>query len=224
MRDCDIRKALVALLERQHQNDDSLILHELGLCEGEGRADIGVVNGKLTGYEIKSDKDTLDRLPGQTHTYNRCFDRIVLVVTAKHLDEAIQQVPDWWGIWLATILKNGNVALQRRRAAKANPAVDVNAVIQLLWRDEALQLCKRYGISEGLGRKTRRELWSALSAELPKRALLSEVRATLKARGDWRAAPPLFRRGENQPTEPTADRRQHSIDWLLSLSTPNHPR
>lgn len=34
------------------------------------RLDTGVVNGQLVGYDIKSDHDNLDRLPGQMEVYN----------------------------------------------------------------------------------------------------------------------------------------------------------
>jgi hypothetical protein len=36
-----------------------LVLDELGIDHGRQRADIAVINGRMTGYEIKSDRDTL---------------------------------------------------------------------------------------------------------------------------------------------------------------------
>ena len=61
-RDCDIRLALENRLVQQHSNEpDTLIRHEVGICAGKRRLDMAVVNGEFTGYEIKSDADTLAR-------------------------------------------------------------------------------------------------------------------------------------------------------------------
>ena len=66
MRDIDVRTVLAAEVARRYKGDaDTLIIHELGVCSGDARIDLAVVNGKLHGYEIKSDADTLKRLPAQ---------------------------------------------------------------------------------------------------------------------------------------------------------------
>ena len=45
------------VLKRYRRSPHTLVLNELGLRHGKCRADIAVVNGSLTGYEIKSDDD-----------------------------------------------------------------------------------------------------------------------------------------------------------------------
>src|SRR5690242_17854466 len=66
LRDRDVRKALKSKLLREHIADPrTLVLDELGLRHGACRVDIAVVNGSMHGYEIKSDSDTLERLPSQ---------------------------------------------------------------------------------------------------------------------------------------------------------------
>jgi len=57
-----------------------------------------VVNGKLHGYEIKSDADTLKRLPAQAEVYSAVFDLVTIVVGEHHLDTVRAIVPEWWGI------------------------------------------------------------------------------------------------------------------------------
>lgn len=67
MRDRDVRQALHRKVLKEHHGDaDTLVLDELGLRHGTCRVDIAVVNGYLHGYEIKSDSDTLERLPARS--------------------------------------------------------------------------------------------------------------------------------------------------------------
>ena len=66
LKDSDIRKSLYNNILKKHEDaSDTIVLNELGLLQGACRVDIAVVNGSLHGYEIKSEADTLDRLPYQ---------------------------------------------------------------------------------------------------------------------------------------------------------------
>jgi len=63
MRDIDVRRKLRVEVERSHECEfDTLIVEELGLCQGIARVDLAVVNGSVHRYEIKSESDTLTRL------------------------------------------------------------------------------------------------------------------------------------------------------------------
>jgi hypothetical protein len=64
--DFDIRLALHAKrLRRLKTHPNTLVIDELGLAHAKSRIDVAVINGCIHGYEIKSDKDTLDRLSKQ---------------------------------------------------------------------------------------------------------------------------------------------------------------
>ena len=94
-----MRYVLRENLDRKHVADrNTLIVEELGLCRGTARVDIAVVNGQLSGYEIKSDRDTLSRLPAQMATYSRVFDTMTAVVAERHLGSTKAIIPDWWGV------------------------------------------------------------------------------------------------------------------------------
>lgn len=94
MRDRDVRQALHRKVLKEHHGDaDTLVLDELGLRHGTCRVDIAVVNGYLHGYEIKSDSDTLERLPAQIATYGLVLDRATLVVGERHLEKAKPLIP-----------------------------------------------------------------------------------------------------------------------------------
>ncbi len=64
MRDAQVRQAFHrSVLRAANECNDTVVIDELGLKNGIVRADIVVLNGKMIGYEIKTDRDTLKRLP-----------------------------------------------------------------------------------------------------------------------------------------------------------------
>jgi hypothetical protein len=61
------------------------------------RAGMVVVGRSLDAFEIKSERDTLRRLPRQALAHERLFDRCTLVVAERHSDHAAAMLPEWWG-------------------------------------------------------------------------------------------------------------------------------
>lgn len=189
MRDSDIRQALKTYLKDLHRSDpDTLIVDELGLFQGAARVDVAVINHQITGYEIKSDQDTLTRLPVQVRLFSRVLDQAVLIAGTNHLKAALEMVPPWWGIQEAAQVE-GKIVLIPRREPAVNPEVDPFALAQLLWRDEALAILKDHGLDRGLRSKPRRVLWHALAAHLSIEDLRSAVCSTIKTRKNWREVP-----------------------------------
>ncbi|MGO9915716.1 MAG: sce7726 family protein [Isosphaeraceae bacterium] len=221
MRDFDIRRALRALLEENHNGESStLIIDELGLRQGKARADMAVINGSIDGYEIKSELDTLDRLPQQSEIYGECFDSITLVVGSKHLMTATAKIPGCWGIMLAEE-KDGIVELTQIRHAQKNEQVNPEAIVQLLWREEVTAALKEVGITHGLRTKKKKELSGLLVSALSSDRLRLIVRDKIKARGDWRVERRQARCSDSSPMPATAKDRQANLTWLLSLESPN---
>lgn len=187
MNDQSIRVALLHRLSETYQDDpNTLIVEELGVLHGSARIDIAVVNGTLAGFEIKSDRDSLRRLPTQARQFSTVLHAATLVVGAKHHDKAIEMVPIWWGIELATQTDNGKVSLERTRSLEHNPNPDPRSVAKLLWRNEALDVLEELGLASGFRRSPRREIYSALAAALTWEQLHSTVCACLKKRENWR--------------------------------------
>ena len=134
MRDSDIRLALYAKLSEEYGNDPTTFVRpEVGLCAGKRRIDVMVVNGELTGYEIKSDEDTLARLVGQAEAYGLVLDRAVLVTTNRYLEDALAVLPNWWGVTVARAEDNV-VHLECVRSPALNCEHDAFALAQFLWR------------------------------------------------------------------------------------------
>jgi hypothetical protein len=187
MRDSDIRLVVRQRLTIQFGHDPAtLILDELGLCEGKVRADLAVVNGSLKGFEIKSDQDTLKRLAVQASIYNKIFDTVTIIVTHHHLEEIETLVPAWWGIILAERNDNRSLRLQLWRDEGLNESHDPFALAQLLWRDEVLELLRYHNLNAGLSSRPRKYLWEALVKNFSLCLLREIVRNQLKLRRTWR--------------------------------------
>ena len=176
--DAIIRNALKKELLSIHATDKKVrIIEELGVRHGSARMDIAVINGIMHGYEIKSDKDTLQRLPEQMNIYNSVFDEITLVVGKTHLFESINLIPDWWGVTIAkTIGSDDKITFNIIRKAQKNPLKNRPAIAKLLWREEALEILEELGKADGLRSKPRSLIYEKLSSVLSPVVLGEKVR------------------------------------------------
>jgi len=188
VRDPDIRAELHRRLRLRHGSDpNARIVDEMSVLTGECRIDVALINGRLEGFEIKSDGDSLARLPRQAMAYGRVFDRLTMVCAERHVDSAVSLLPEWWGIEVAE-QRGSRTRIIRKRAARANPALEPQAIAQLLWRAEALSALEKLDAAQGLRSKPRRTLWSALAEAAPRHQLRAMVRETLRARRGWLTA------------------------------------
>jgi hypothetical protein len=201
---------------------DTAIIDELSLSQGEARVDLAVINGSFGGYEIKSDRDTLTRLPHQLAVYELCFNTVTIVVGSSHVAACRDSVPSWWGIWEAIRRPDETVALEERRRPINNERISPEQVVQLLWRDEVLQALKDLGIAAP-SKATRRDLWKTLVASSSPSVLFKTVRDRLRARGDWRSAPTPFRCGDSFQSVAKSQRSQMNRRWLLSALSQHRP-
>ncbi len=152
------------------------------------RADVVVIGRTMDAFEIKTERDTLKRLPRQADAYARVFDRCHAVVAHRHVDKALEILPPWWGVWIIGD-KRSFVTL---RDAEPNGRVDPETLVRLLWRDEA------YAALCGLGtfpdpRAGRFRLWEMLLALLDVDSLRRVVRQTLLGRDARQARIPSRR-------------------------------
>jgi hypothetical protein len=187
--DTIIREALMNRLSKEYAPyKDHRIIPELGLWHGASRIDIAVVNGVLHGFEIKSDRDTLIRLPEQMGAYNSVFDKVTLVVGSSHLIDAFKRVPEWWGIETAHISGDGFVFFNTIRDPRDNPEQDDISIARLLWRREALDLLESVGKADGVRSKSRDVVYVRVAESIESEALKKYVRNVLQsARPNWRS-------------------------------------
>jgi hypothetical protein len=160
-------------------------VYEFWVPRSHERADIAVI-GKATieAFEIKTDRDTLKRLPRQAEAYARLFDRCHVVLSLRHLDKAMEMLPPWWGVLVIDL--EGPPSFLRVREAVSNTGVDPETLVRLLWREEAhAALC-------GLGaapdpRVGRPGMWEQLLNLLDLDGLKGVVREALLHRDPARA-------------------------------------
>lgn len=221
-RDADIRKVLLATLEAKY-NDKThdLIVEEFG-CKA-ARADVAVINGALHAYEIKSDSDSLNRLPSQMKAYEGVFEYVTLVCGSRLLERARAEIPGWWGLQKAEF-SNGAVAIQEVRTTKPNPNQSPLAVARMLWKTEALAVLRKCGHRGVTSRCTAEEVWNSVAANVPIADLTHEVRQAIKARGGSGFAKLSIPDDGSCTTESTVQ-VSHSLDlsWLLSLQSQRLP-
>lgn len=187
MRDRDVRKALHSKVLREHHGQaNTLVLDELGLRHGTVRVDIAVVNGFLHGYEIKSDADTLDRLPSQVDVYGKVLDRATLVVGERHVEKAKACVPGWWGIKVVCAGPRGGIEFNTVRPVQMNTGIEPLALAELLWRNEVAEILRQRGVPAKVLRQPRGALYNHLANIMPLDELRITIRQQLKARERWR--------------------------------------
>lgn len=184
LKDKDVRKELTDLLvdelEKQKELDGHpmRIIQEFTINSGNARIDVATINGLLSGYEIKSDADTLERLPSQIIEYNKIFETITLVVGEKLLYNAIDIIPDWWGIILFKESKSGQLRLYKIRTAQFNHNQSIYHVLNLLHRDEILHFLNEqpHRSAFNYSKMNKRELCNIAAKNIPKESITSSIK------------------------------------------------
>ena len=143
-REPEIRQALKGWLAARLP--DAAVIDELGIKHGKFRVDICAITDTLHGYEIKSDQDTLARLPAQAKHFSLVFHRLTLVVGPALLGPALALVPPWWGILLVTVGEDGRPRVAELRDPGPNPGPNHRWVARLLWRDEIAACLRAAGV------------------------------------------------------------------------------
>jgi hypothetical protein len=83
-RDLDLRVLLMEHVARTYSGKEYFAALEARYAASDRRADVLVVSDYSHAFEIKSDVDRLDRLPGQLIDYRRTFDYLTVVTTQRH--------------------------------------------------------------------------------------------------------------------------------------------
>jgi hypothetical protein len=193
--DCDIRTALKDRLLKEFASTNTIIVDELPICWGDTRIDIAVVNCSLHGYEIKSDRDTLDRLPRQVELYNKIFDSLTLVCSHKLVSKAKDKIPEWWGIQIPLYDNDTpfSIRFEKERDPQPNEHVDLRSLIELTWKEEAITILADRGLARGYRNRPRWDIWDRIIETVDKIELKEAVRECLKGRQGWREPETLQR-------------------------------
>lgn len=185
--DSEIRQALhSSLLSEEHMCAETLVIDELGLSHGRNRIDVATINGHLHGYEIKSGKDDLHRLPSQLAEYSKSLQMLTVIAAPKHIPQLRDIVPSWAGIIVATKNTNDEISFHVEQNARVNKDADAFAIAHLLWRNEAIALLRELGSLSKLERRNRVSLYTEIAQLVSAEDLIKLVKQYLANRTDWR--------------------------------------
>ncbi len=175
------------MLRGENPGDGTLIACQRDICWREGRVDVLVVDGALSGFEIKSRRDSLSRLPRQADLYSRVLDYATVVCPARHLDDADAIIPAWWGL-REVVTRDGDVTIEVVRQPVLNPWVLPHDLVRLLYHDELYAELVRVRGMRRISQMRQAEMaWLLVElAELDE--LRRIVRERLRQRPSWRAA------------------------------------
>ncbi len=189
-KDLDIRSALHAKrLRRLKAKPDTLVIDELGLAHASSRIDVAVINGCIHGYEIKSAKDTLDRLDIQIDIYRQTLQKLTIVAASRHVDDVMAHTPEWCGVIEAEQGPRSGIRFNAIRTARANPDIDPVMMAHLLWRTEVIDLLLQIGYAPKELRRPRKQLYEILCETYTLHEIIASIRTFMAQRQAWRDRP-----------------------------------
>lgn len=163
------------LFDRAHVDDDAVLISEMTVANWSRRADVVLANGSLWAFEVKSELDSLTRLPGQLETFTAHFEKVCVVCAPRLETGARGLLLDGVGLWVA----DGDGSLRERVRPRFNK-LSKAAAIGLMKAVELRVLLGCNGYT-GLAELPRSSL-TVLAMRLPASDLSSAARAAVKRR------------------------------------------
>lgn len=143
-----------------------------------GRLDVLAVGHVISGFEIKSDCDSLHRVESQLACFSQYCDTLTFVAGPRFALPLLQSLPEWCGVMLA-YRRNAQVELVTLRMSQKNPLVDAGTSLSLLSKKELHQIGKGRA-SRRFG--TKRQAVDDLVNLVPFEEIRKHVRVSLKRR------------------------------------------
>lgn len=110
---------------------------------GSCKADLAILNGTSTVYEIKSERDNLDRLANQIAMYRKVFAKVNIITGECHLEAVRALVPEEVGI---LVLSSRFQISTVRDAINRPDAIDPSAVFDSIHKYEAVQILEQLDV------------------------------------------------------------------------------
>jgi hypothetical protein len=178
-----VRQALRGVLAAA-ATDRASVVDEFWVPRSHERADVAVIGDVIEAFEIKTDQDSLKRLPRQVAAYGRVFDRCTAVVAERHARETLTMAPQWWGVLVTAT--GDRISFETARSPGNNEAVDAETLVRLLWRDEVAAALAALGAPPEPG-AARSAMWEELLQRVDLDGLRMVVRQALRIRDPSRA-------------------------------------
>ncbi len=108
------------------------------------KADIAILNGTTTAYEIKSERDSLSRLERQIEAYRKVFASVFVIAGENHVEDVLKATPSDVGV----MSLSARYYIQTRREAKDRPGrISPVAVFESLRTNEACAIVAELGLT-----------------------------------------------------------------------------
>ena len=147
---------------------------------GDCKADLAILNGTATVYEIKSERDSLARLSKQLEAYRKVFASVYVIAGENHVKSVLDMVPKDVGVMQLS---------RRHQIGTVRSAVDFPerlcplAVLDSLRVDEALKILSLLGmdspaVPNTLLRAELKKIFVAIELGLLHRAFVTTLKKT----------------------------------------------
>jgi hypothetical protein len=130
------------ILLGKHSLQTASMLTEFRVCEC--KADLVILNGTATVYEVKSERDSLSRLERQIGAYSKVFGQVYVIAAEDHTQTVLNSLPKAVGILKLT---------SRYRISTLREAVDLTdsvspaAIFESVRTEEARRILLLHGVS-----------------------------------------------------------------------------
>lgn len=145
---------------------------------GSCKADLVVLNGTSTAYEIKSERDSLMRLSNQIENYRKVFATVNVVCSPTHASQVLELVPPDVGV----MVLSRRFTLQTQKAATITPErTSALAILNTLRTPEAVSILENLSVEVPTVPNTqRRSMLEDLFADLDPASVHDQMVTTLR--------------------------------------------
>lgn len=163
---------------KRHRNP--IVTAEFTLGRSGARADLVIFGRQCTGFEIKTEQDSLRRLPHQLEAYAKHFNRVIIVVAKSHLRSLNVYRLAGAGLW---VFDESGVIVERHPGI--NNVITPEILDRLLTKNERGRLNFREAMSERYNHSSSR-FWQSVAHrpiradDIPHLSRFSEARATAR--------------------------------------------
>ncbi|NIC05015.1 sce7726 family protein [Billgrantia bachuensis] len=109
---------------------------------GSSKADLVILNGTATVYEIKSERDSLARLANQVEDYKRVFAKVNVIASEGHIEGVMKTVPEDVGVMCLS---------KRYRITTVREALECSARICSVTVFDSLRMAEGIAILQAMG-------------------------------------------------------------------------
>ncbi len=147
---------------------------------GQCKADVVILNGTGTVYEIKSERDNLSRLHRQVESYARVFAKVNVIVGENHLSSVCKSVPKFVGILVLSDRHQVSTIREAKEDARRTSSTDIFEAIS---QREATMVLEDAGfevpdVPNTQRYRVLRELFATLDADFAHRAMVRTLKRT----------------------------------------------